>query len=48
VVGEAQRARMRMRLFLDEQPDVALVDIQLPDGSGLELAEALRGEPLAL
>ncbi len=41
LIGEATTREAAMRLLLDERPDVAIIDIQLPDGSGLELAESL-------
>ena len=33
------------RLMLDQRPDVALLDINMPGLGGLELAEAIGGEP---
>jgi two-component system LytT family response regulator len=41
LVGEASTREEGMQLLLDERPDVALLDVQLPDGSGFELAESL-------
>ncbi|MGY5765756.1 response regulator [Brachybacterium sp. DNPG3] len=37
VLGEAATSADGIRLIAAEQPDVAVVDLQLPDGDGLEL-----------
>jgi DNA-binding NarL/FixJ family response regulator len=42
VVGEAETADAAMRLVQTERLDVALLDIALPDRSGLELLKAIR------
>ncbi|HEX6317153.1 MAG TPA: response regulator transcription factor [Gemmatimonadaceae bacterium] len=42
VVGEADTASGGIALVRQEQPDVLLVDINLPDDSGLRVAEAVR------
>lgn len=42
VVGEADTASGGIELVRQEQPDVLLVDINLPDDSGLRVAEAVR------
>jgi DNA-binding NarL/FixJ family response regulator len=42
VVGEAETAEAAMRLVQNERLDVALIDIALPDRSGLELLKAMR------
>jgi len=42
VVGEAETAEAAMRLVQGERLDVALLDIALPDKSGLELLKAIR------
>lgn len=42
VVGEAETAEAAMRLVQNERLDVALIDIALPDKSGLELLKAMR------
>lgn len=44
VVGEASSMIEARSMLLSERPDVAIVDIQLPDGSGFELAESLPGD----
>jgi PAS domain S-box-containing protein len=46
-VREAGDGRAGLRIALDWRPDVALVDLGLPEMDGLELAEALRaaGDP---
>jgi DNA-binding NarL/FixJ family response regulator len=41
VVGTAGNVAAAMDLVEHEQPDVALVDIRLPDGSGIDLARML-------
>ena len=42
VVGEADTAAGAIRLVCDTVPDVALVDINLPDESGLRVVEEIR------
>lgn len=42
VVGEAGTAADALRLQLLEQPDVVVLDIRLPDASGLDTARELR------
>jgi DNA-binding NarL/FixJ family response regulator len=41
IVGEADTAAGALELIRREQPDVALVDINLPDESGLRVAEEI-------
>jgi two-component system, NarL family, nitrate/nitrite response regulator NarL len=46
VVGEADNAAAALALALESKPDVILVDINLPDESGLKVADAiLRSQP---
>jgi len=42
VVGEAGDGQEGLRLALERRPDIAVVDIDLPRQSGLDLARALR------
>ncbi|WP_205857374.1 response regulator, partial [Phytoactinopolyspora endophytica] len=42
VVGEAASVGDARRLAETTQPDVAVLDVRLPDGSGLDLAQSLR------
>lgn len=42
VVGEAGKAFDALRLAVQAKPDLVLLDISLPDQSGIELARALR------
>lgn len=44
VVGEAGSGAEARELVARTRPDVAIVDIRLPDVNGLELAKELRGE----
>jgi DNA-binding NarL/FixJ family response regulator len=41
VIGEAGRSREALRLALELKPHLMLVDISLPDGSGIELARQI-------
>lgn len=46
VVGEAGTAATALDLVRERQPDVVLIDINLPDESGLRVVEAIRrGQP---
>jgi DNA-binding NarL/FixJ family response regulator len=42
VVGEAETGTQAHQLTLYYQPDVAVLDVQMPDGNGLEAAKHLR------
>jgi DNA-binding NarL/FixJ family response regulator len=42
VVGEAERGEDALRVILAERPDIAILDIEMPGGSGLDVAERLR------
>jgi DNA-binding NarL/FixJ family response regulator len=48
VVGEADTAASALALIRRERPDVALIDINLPDESGLRVAGAIAGESLGV
>lgn len=42
VVGDAGNAHDGLRLILEAVPDVAVLDVRLPDGSGVELCREIR------
>lgn len=42
VVGEAENGVAALRLAKELQPDVVLLDVQLPDFDGFEVADRLR------
>lgn len=42
VVGESASAREAMRRIPALRPDIALLDVRLPDGSGIEVCRAVR------
>ena len=42
VVGESGSARAALRGVLSLRPDVAILDVRLPDGSGIEVCRELR------
>lgn len=44
VVVKAPDARSALRLFAAESPDLAILDINLPDGSGFDICEAIRAD----
>jgi CheY-like chemotaxis protein len=43
--AEAEDAAEGLRLTRELRPDVLLLDVMLPGGSGLELLEAIRADP---
>jgi DNA-binding NarL/FixJ family response regulator len=45
VVGEADTAAGGLAATMDLRPDVLLVDVGLPDGDGIALAQTLTGLP---
>ncbi|WP_299432830.1 response regulator, partial [uncultured Meiothermus sp.] len=46
VVGEAQTVQQGRALALTLKPELLLVDVYLPDGTGLDLIRALRSQNL--
>jgi len=48
VVGEAGSADEAIRAIQDAVPDIAIVDVQLPDASGVELCRTLKSTYPAL
>ena len=44
VVGDAATADELMALVAEDEPDVALLDVQLPASSGIEVCRAIRSE----
>lgn len=47
VVGEAEDGRTGLTLIAAERPDVAVVDYQMPDLDGLEVAQAVTRDKLS-
>lgn len=41
-VGEAANVKEGLKLLLSQAPDVAIVDIDLPDGSGIDIVKQLK------
>ena len=48
IVGEAGTKRAAVELLTHEKPDVAIIDIQLPDGSGFDVVQTLPAASLPL
>lgn len=46
VVGEAGHPTQAVALVLRERPDLLLLDVQMPDGSGFDVIEAIGSEHL--
>src|SRR5450631_2091884 len=44
VVAEAENGTQAFNLALQHQPDVVVLDIQMPDSNGIEVARRLRAE----
>lgn len=44
IVGEAGNGREGMERVIEQKPDVAVVDISLPDTTGMELAREIRAQ----
>lgn len=44
-VGEAGTVGRAIAMLKELRPDVALVDIRLPDGSGIDVCRAVTGDP---
>lgn len=44
VVGEAAGAADALRCERELRPDVVLLDVRLPDGSGIDVAQTLKGQ----
>ncbi|WP_417897832.1 response regulator transcription factor [Bacillus haimaensis] len=42
VVGQARNGKEALRLVEERQPDVCIMDVEMPEMSGLEAAEALK------
>ncbi len=42
IIGEATTAQDAMSMIVDKKPDVAIIDISLPDLNGIELARQLQ------
>ena len=48
VVAEAETGREALVLISQHQPDVAILDIRMPDGTGIEIARQLRAQKQSL
>ena len=44
LVGEAESAQEAMQLFRKLRPDVTLMDMRMPDGSGAQTIEKIRND----
>ncbi len=44
VAGEARNARSSVQLIKDVDPDVAILDIALPDGNGIDVLRDVKAE----
>jgi len=44
IVAETSKAREALPLFREHRPDIAMIDLRLPDASGLEAITAIRRE----
>lgn len=42
ITGEAAKCKGTLEMALELQPDIILLDISLPDGSGIQLASEIR------
>lgn len=47
IIGKANNGREALEIILDEQPDVVISDIRMPEMTGLELLEKVREEKLS-
>ncbi|MFL5656984.1 MAG: two-component system response regulator [Ktedonobacteraceae bacterium] len=45
-LSEAQNGKRALELIRETQPDVALLDIMMPEMTGLEVLDAVRGNPV--
>jgi DNA-binding NarL/FixJ family response regulator len=48
VVAEAENGAQALALIAQQHPDVAVLDIQMPQGNGIEVARQLRADRLTL
>lgn len=46
VIAEAENGEQALRVILEYRPDVAVLDIQMPDFSGIEVARRVRAQGL--